>query len=84
MAGITVPAGFAWNDWSKAIVTAVIGVTLGAGAMALAFAPDVARHERLLTEQHETIRALSTAMADMKSDVAVTRAVVERMEKRNP
>jgi hypothetical protein len=82
MSGIAIPAN--WDNWSKAVVAAIMGVVLGAGALALAFAPDVARHERLLTEQHETILALSAAMADMKSDVAVTRAIVERLEKRNP
>lgn len=71
----------AWADWNKALIAAVLGVVLGAGALALAVQPMVHKHESMLVEQAAIIDRLRDDASQVKEDVAVIRAVVERMER---
>jgi len=71
-----------WETWSKAIAAAAVGVIIGAGSLALAIAPMVNQHEKQIANQAVQIIVLSDKVNSVAENVAVTRAVVERLEKR--
>jgi len=73
-------AGAWWESWSKPVAAAVVGMILGAGSLALAITPMVEQHEKQIADQAAEIRVLSEKVHKIGEDVAVTRAVVERIE----